>query len=86
MRVTFGDSVATATGFTVMRVKMDNPPGELAVFSGNAHLERGNADGRRSARRRKRDAQRHRSQPATTWPNPSSPTPGTHGTLIATRL
>ena len=43
MRVTFGDSVVTASGFTVMRVKMDNPPGELAVFSGNAHLERGNA-------------------------------------------
>ncbi len=43
MRVVFGDSVATATGFTVMRIKMDNPPGELAVFSGNAHLERGNA-------------------------------------------
>lgn len=43
MRVTFGDSVATASGFTVMRVKMDNPPGELAVFSGNAHLERGSA-------------------------------------------
>jgi len=41
MRVAFIDSVATATGFTVMRVKMDNPPGELAVFSGNAHLERG---------------------------------------------
>ena len=43
MRVTFGDSVATATGFTVMRIKMDNPPGEVAVFSGNAHLERGNS-------------------------------------------
>ena len=43
MRVTFGDSVATATGFTVMRVKIDNPPGELAVFSGNAHLDRGNS-------------------------------------------
>ena len=43
MRVQFGDSVATATGFTVMRIRMDNPPGELAVFSGNAHLERGNS-------------------------------------------
>jgi Family of unknown function (DUF6600)/FecR protein len=41
MRVSFGDSVATATGFTVMRIRMDNPPGELAVFSGNAHLDRG---------------------------------------------
>jgi hypothetical protein len=43
MRVTFGDSIATGTGFTVMRVRIDNPPGELAVFSGNAHLERGNS-------------------------------------------
>jgi hypothetical protein len=43
MRLRFGDSVATASGFTVLRVKMDAPPGELAVFSGNAHLERGTA-------------------------------------------
>jgi hypothetical protein len=43
MQVTFGDSVASATGFTVMRIKLDNPPGELAVFSGNAHLVRGNS-------------------------------------------
>jgi hypothetical protein len=43
MSVRFGDSVATATGFTVMRIRLDNPPGELAVFSGNAHLERGNS-------------------------------------------
>lgn len=42
MSVRFGDAVATASGFTVLRVKMDTPPGELAVFSGNAHLERGN--------------------------------------------
>ncbi len=42
-RVRFADAVATATGFTVMRVKLDSPPGELAVFSGNAHLERGNS-------------------------------------------
>jgi len=33
MRVAFGDSVATATGFTVMRIKLDHPPGEIAVFS-----------------------------------------------------
>ena len=43
MRVDFGDSVATASGFTVMRIRMDTPPGDLAVFSGNAHLERGNS-------------------------------------------
>lgn len=39
----FGDSAVSATGFAVLRIDMDNPPGELAVFSGNAHLERGNA-------------------------------------------
>src|SRR5215469_1380160 len=38
----FGDSSVTASGFTVLRIDMDNPPGEVAVFSGNAHLERGN--------------------------------------------
>jgi len=43
IKVGFGDSVATATGFTVMRINLDTPPGELAVFSGNAHLERGSA-------------------------------------------
>jgi hypothetical protein len=43
MTVKFGDSVATASGFTVMRVNLDNLPGELAVFSGNAHLDRGTA-------------------------------------------
>ena len=43
IRVGFGDSVATPSGFTVMRINLDTPPGELAVFSGNAHLERGSA-------------------------------------------
>jgi len=43
MRVVFGDSTATATGFTVMRIRLDNPPGEFAVFSGNARVERGNS-------------------------------------------
>jgi hypothetical protein len=43
IRVRFGDAVVTASGFTVLRVDLDNPPGELAVFSGNAHLERANA-------------------------------------------
>jgi len=42
-RIRFGDSVATASGFSVLRISLDNPPGELAVFSGNAHLERGAA-------------------------------------------
>ena len=39
--VLFGNNVATASGFTVLRVNMDNPPGALAVFSGNAHLQFG---------------------------------------------
>jgi hypothetical protein len=42
-RIRFGNSVVTAGGFTVVRINLDNPSGELAVFSGNAHLERGNA-------------------------------------------
>ncbi len=37
----FGDSRITASGFTVIRVNLDNLPGEIAVFTGNAHLERG---------------------------------------------
>lgn len=37
----FGDSTVKATGFTVVRVNLDNPPGEVAVFTGNAHLDRG---------------------------------------------
>jgi hypothetical protein len=41
--VKFGDSVATPSGFTVLRINLDNPPGDLAVFSGNAHLDRGSA-------------------------------------------
>jgi hypothetical protein len=43
MRVRFSDSVVTASGFTVLRIDLDNAPGEVAVFSGNAHMERGNA-------------------------------------------
>jgi hypothetical protein len=43
IRIGFGDSVVTAGGFTVVRISLDNPPGELAVFSGNAHIERGSA-------------------------------------------
>ncbi|MGC9158796.1 MAG: DUF6600 domain-containing protein [Terracidiphilus sp.] len=40
LRVRFGNSVVTANGSTVARIDMDSPPGSLAVFSGNAHLER----------------------------------------------
>jgi len=39
MRVRFGSDVVTASGFTVLRVKLDDGPPSLAVFSGNAHLE-----------------------------------------------
>ncbi len=41
MSVHFGASVATTSGFTVLRVAMDTPPGSLAVFSGNVHLQVG---------------------------------------------
>jgi hypothetical protein len=40
-RVRFGDSVVTASGLAVLRINLDSPSGELAVFSGNAHMERG---------------------------------------------
>ena len=43
IKVGFNSTVLTATGFTVIRVNLDNPPGEVAVFSGNAHLEHGTA-------------------------------------------
>jgi Family of unknown function (DUF6600)/FecR protein len=39
MRVQFGNNDVSATGFTVLRLDLDNLPGQLAVFSGNAHLE-----------------------------------------------
>lgn len=40
MRVHFADATVTASGFTVLRVTDDTPPGELAVFSGNTHIDR----------------------------------------------
>jgi hypothetical protein len=43
IHIHFGDTTATAGGFTVLRIMMDKPPGELAVFSGNAHLVRDDA-------------------------------------------
>ena len=36
--VHFGSSVITASGFTVFRIDLDTAPGQIAVFSGNAHL------------------------------------------------
>jgi hypothetical protein len=38
IRVKFGDSTVTTSGFTVLRINMDEPPGQVAVFSGSAHL------------------------------------------------
>jgi FecR protein len=43
MRVRFGNSVVTSSGPAIVRINLDSLPGELAVFSGNAHLERGTA-------------------------------------------
>jgi len=42
IRVHFGNAVATVSGFTVLRINLDYAPGEVAVFSGNAHIEGGN--------------------------------------------
>jgi len=42
MSVLFGDCLVTTSGFTVLRVDMDSPPGQLAVFSGNAHVQSAN--------------------------------------------
>jgi len=39
LRLRFGANTVTASGFTVLRVQLDQPPGSLAVFSGNAHLD-----------------------------------------------
>ncbi|HWE83709.1 MAG TPA: FecR family protein [Terracidiphilus sp.] len=38
-RLRFGPNVVSASGFTVLRVQLDQQPGGLAIFSGNAHLE-----------------------------------------------
>jgi hypothetical protein len=40
LRVSYGPASFSATGFSVVRIAMDHPPGELAVFSGNVHLDR----------------------------------------------
>ncbi len=44
MSVQFTDSQVTTSGFTVFRVGMDSLPGQVAVFSGNAHLESSGAN------------------------------------------
>ncbi len=43
VQIRFGDTVVTAGGFTVIRISLDKAPGEVAVFSGNAHLEVGSS-------------------------------------------
>ena len=40
--VDFGNTQVIPSGFTVLRVSYDTPPGELAVFAGNAGLDRDN--------------------------------------------
>ena len=42
-RVRLGPASFTASSFSVVRVTLDQPPGELAVFSGNIHVEQGDA-------------------------------------------
>ncbi len=43
IRVSYGQTSFSATSFSVVRINQDRPPGQLAVFSGNVHLERGNS-------------------------------------------
>ena len=42
IRVRFGGSVATGSGFTILRVENDTPPGAVAVMTGNARIEGAN--------------------------------------------
>jgi len=41
LRVSYGPASFSATSFSVVRITLDQPPGNLAVFSGNVHLDRG---------------------------------------------
>jgi len=43
LRVSYGPATFSATSFSVVRLTLDTAPGELAVFSGNVHLDRGDA-------------------------------------------
>jgi hypothetical protein len=43
MHIRFGDNVVSSSGLAVVRINLDHLPGEVAVFSGNVHLERGSA-------------------------------------------
>jgi hypothetical protein len=41
LRVSYGSASFAATSFSVVRITLDAPPGDMAVFSGNVHLDRG---------------------------------------------
>jgi hypothetical protein len=43
LRVSYGSASFAATSFSVVRITLDTPPGELAVFSGNVHLDKGDS-------------------------------------------
>jgi hypothetical protein len=43
LRVGYGPASFTASSFSVVRITMDAAPGDLAVFSGNVHLDRGDS-------------------------------------------
>lgn len=41
LRISYGPATFSATSFSVVRITLDHQPGDLAVFSGNVHLDRG---------------------------------------------
>ena len=43
LEVKYGTATFSANDFTVARVTEDTPPGELSIFSGNVHVQRGDA-------------------------------------------
>ena len=43
LRVSYGAASLTASSFSVVRITLDAQPGEMAVFSGNVHLDRGDS-------------------------------------------
>jgi uncharacterized protein DUF6600/FecR-like protein len=43
LRVGYGPASFTASSFSVVRLTLDAAPGDLAVFSGNVHLDRGDS-------------------------------------------
>ena len=45
IRVRFGGSLISSSGFTVLRVENDTPPGAVAVMTGNAHIDKGSGGG-----------------------------------------